>query len=129
MKPEFLSIAEVLEIHRDQIDRYGGSLGIRDLGLLQSALAQPQVTFKGTFLHRDLIEMGAAYLYHLTQNHPFLDGNKRVGAVACLVFLILNDVEVELSEEELETAVHKVASSEWSKAVLTDFLRQHSAAG
>ena len=76
MSPDFLTLDEVLEIHRDQIERYGGAAGIRDLGLLQSALAQPSATFGGQYLHADLHEMAAAYLYHLVQNHPFLDGNK-----------------------------------------------------
>src|SRR5437867_10279787 len=90
MAPTFLSLDEILEIHKDQIARYGGMAGIRDLGLLQSALAQPQATFGSQFLHADLIEMAAAYLFHIVQNHPFIDGNKRVGAVAALVFLQLN---------------------------------------
>lgn len=129
MRPEFLSIAEVLEIHRDQISRYGGRPGIRDIALLQSALAQPQATFEGGYLHQDLIEMGAAYLFHITQNHPFYDGNKRVGAVSCLVFFILNGVEIELTEDKLATAVLKVASGEWTKTALTDFLRSHAIGG
>lgn len=86
MTPVFLTLDEALDIHRDQIQRYGGSSGIRDLGLLQSALAQPQAAFAGQFLHADLIEMAAAYLFHITQNHPFVDGNKRTGTAAALVF-------------------------------------------
>jgi len=93
--PIFLSLGEVLEIHRDQIDRYGGHPGIRDIGLLQSALAMPAAGFGGRFLHTDLFEMAAAYLFHITQNHPFVDGNKRTGAVASLVFLSLNGVEIK----------------------------------
>ena len=81
MNPIFLSLAEVLEIHRDQIERYGGDPGIRDLDLLQSALAIPAAGFGGQYLHNDLYEMAAAYLFHITQNHPFVDGNKRTGAV------------------------------------------------
>jgi Fic/DOC family len=76
MSSDFLTLDEVLEIHRDPIERYGGGEGIRDLGLLQSELAQPSATFGGQYLHADLHEMAAAYLYHLVQNHPFLDGNR-----------------------------------------------------
>jgi death-on-curing protein len=85
-KITFLNLGEVLEIHRDQIARYGGSSGLRDLNLLKSAVAMPQATFDGEFLHTDIFEMAAACLFHIVGNHPFLDGNKRVGAVACLVF-------------------------------------------
>ena len=96
--PEFLALDELVEIHRDQVARYGGARGIRDLGLLQSAIAQPCATFGGRYLHADLFEMAAAYLFHVVQNHPFIDGNKRVGAVAAIVFLELNAVEVSTSE-------------------------------
>ncbi len=86
MTPVSLSLAEVLEIHRDQIERYGGHAGLRDLGLLQSALAMPAARFGGRYLHGDLLEMAAAYLFHIEQNHPFIDGNKRTGTVAAIVF-------------------------------------------
>ena len=76
---EFLTLDDVLESHREQIRVYGGSEGLRDLGLLESAIAQPPAGFGGVPLHRDLYEMAAAYLFHLVQNHPFIDGNKRVG--------------------------------------------------
>jgi death-on-curing protein len=95
MEPAFLTLDEILEIHRDQITRYGGTTGIRDLGLLQSAAAMPAAAFEGRYLHGDLFEMAAAYLFHITCNHPFLDGNKRVGTVAAIVFLELNGLELE----------------------------------
>ncbi len=76
-EPCFLTLAEVIEIHVDQIKRYGGRQGIRDFGLLESALAQPEASFGGEWLHRDVYEMAAAYAYHICQNHPFIDGNKR----------------------------------------------------
>ena len=75
--PLFLSVENVIEIHADQIHRYGGSLGIRDVGLLNSALGMPKAGFGNQYLHAGLFEMGAAYLYHIVQNHPFIDGNKR----------------------------------------------------
>ena len=80
MDPVFLTRTEILAIHADQLRRYGGAGGIRDEGLLDSALAAPQSAFGGEFLHAGLHEMAAAYLFHLVSNHPFLDGNKRVGA-------------------------------------------------
>ena len=76
MSPIFLGLDEVIEIHRDQIERYGGHPGVRDMGLLQSAIAMPQASHGGKYLHADLFEMAAAYLFHIVQNHPFVDANK-----------------------------------------------------
>lgn len=126
MDPLFLSLFEVLEIHRDQIERYGGEPGIRDLGLLESALAVPAAGFGDRYLHEDLFEMGAAYLFHITKNHPFIDGNKRVGAVAAVVFLSMNDWEVDVEEETFERAVLSVAEGKWDKPAIANFLRSHS---
>jgi death on curing protein len=75
--PKFLALELVLELHRDQIESFGGSPGIRDQGLLESALAQPEATFGGEYLHSTIPDQAAAYLYHLALNHPFIDGNKR----------------------------------------------------
>jgi death-on-curing protein len=124
--PIYLTLGEVIEIHRDQIERYGGDAGIRDLNLLQSALAVPAAGFGGRYLHSDLFEMAAAYLFHITQNHPFIDGNKRTGAVASLVFLSLNDVELEADEEEFERIVLGVAQGKIDKAALAEFFRKNS---
>jgi len=126
MAPTFLALDEVLEIHRDQLDRYGGAAGIRDLGLLQSALAQPQATFGGQFLHGDLFEMAAAYLFHLVQNHAFVDGNKRVGAVAAFVFLRMNDEKLRITNAELESLVLSVAQGKADKAAVATFFRDHA---
>ena len=92
---EFLSVEEVLDIHAAQLERYGGGGGLRDRGLLESAVAQPQATFDGAFVHEDLFAMAAAYLFHIVSNHPFVDGNKRAGLLAALVFLDLNGVAIE----------------------------------
>jgi len=124
--PVFLTLGEVIEIHRDQIERYGGDPGIRDLGLLQSAMAVPAAGFGGRYLHTDLFEMAAAYLFHITQNHPFINGNKRTGAVASLVFLSLNDVEIEADEEEFERIVLGVAEGNIAKASVAEFFRNNS---
>jgi death-on-curing family protein len=86
MQPLFLDLDHVLRIHRSLIEAYGGIEGVRDIGLLHSAIAMPQASFGGEFLHKDFFEMAAAYLYHITQNHAFLDGNKRTGAATAIVF-------------------------------------------
>lgn len=127
MAPTFLTLAEVMEIHQDQIRRYGGSPGVRDLGLLQSAVAMPAAAFGGQYLHADLCEMAAAYLFHLVQNHPFVDGNKRVGAVACDVFLALNGLCLQAGEDEFEQLVMTVACGEKSKSAVAEFLRANTA--
>ena len=124
---QFLGLREVLEIHRDQVTRYGGTAGIRDLDLLKSALGMPGATFNGEFLHTDVYEMAAAYLFHLVKNHPFLDGNKRVGAVAALVFLALNGHDFQAPEDDLAETVLAVARGELSKSQVTVFLRRWSA--
>jgi death-on-curing protein len=124
--PKFLSLAEVLEIHQDQVARYGGSPGIRDIDLLKSALGMPAATYGGEFLHTDLFEMAAAYLFHLLKNHPFLDGNKRAGVVAALVFLALNGYDFEAPEDDLAETVLAVARGELDKADVAVFLRHWS---
>ena len=124
---QFLGLQEVLEIHRDQVTRYGGTAGIRDLDLLTSALGMPGATFNGEFLHTDVYEMAAAYLFHLVKNHPFLDGNKRVGAVAALVFLTLNGHDFQAPEDNLAETVLAVARGEIGKSEVTVFLRRWSA--
>ena len=125
MEPLFLTLDEVVAIHRDQIERYGGSLGVRDWGLLQSAIAMPAATFGGQLLHGDLCEMAAAYLFHLVQNHPFIDGNKRVGAAATDVFLALNDQRLVASEVEYAELVLSIARGATSKSAAAEFLRAH----
>src|SRR5712692_7784109 len=110
MEPVFLSLDEVVEIHEEQIERYGGSPGLRDAAGLESAVATPQATFGGEFLHASIPAMAAAYLYHLCQNHPFIDGNKRVGANAAITFLLMNDWKPAFDEDELVALVLSVAS-------------------
>ncbi len=126
MPPVFLGLDEVIEIHRDQIDHYGGRAGIRDMALLQSAVAMPQASFSGEYLHTDIFEMAAAYLFHIVQNHPFVDGNKRVGAVAALVFLVLNGVKVRVPNHALVETVLAVAQGKMGKSAAAEFFRRHS---
>ena len=115
MEPVFLSLDEILEIHQQQIERYGGSVGLRDAAGLESAVATPQATFGGEFLHGSIPAMAAAYLFHLCQNHPFIDGNKRVGTNAAITFLLMNNWEPTFDEEELVDLVLSVASSRLAK--------------
>jgi len=122
----FLQLDEVLDIHQDQIQRYGGSPGVRDIGLLQSALAMPASSFGGEYLHKDIFEMAAAYLFHIVQGHPFIDGNKRTGAMAAFVFLRMNGVTMTANENIFETLVRDVAQGKSEKPAITKFLRQHT---
>jgi death on curing protein len=122
--PTFFSLAEVLEIHQDQVARYGGANGIRDIELLKSALGMPPATYGGQFLHTDIYEMAAAYLFHLAKNHPFVDGNKRVGAVAALVFLDLNGFVFDAPEEDFAEMVLAVARGDLGKADVAVFIRR-----
>ncbi|MGQ9634896.1 MAG: type II toxin-antitoxin system death-on-curing family toxin [Bryobacteraceae bacterium] len=125
MEPLFLSLEEVLEIHRQQIERYGGASGVRDHSLLESAIAQPQASFSTEFLHASIPAMAAAYLFHLCRNHPFVDGNKRVAANAAITFLLMNDWEPAFTEDPLVDAVLAVASSSMTKEDLAQFFECH----
>lgn len=126
MQPDFLELTEVLYIHADQIERYGGDASIRDAGLLESAVAMPRATFGGEFLHRDFFEMAAAYLFHIVQNHPFVDGNKRTGTATALVFLEMNGVAIDADEDELVALVLDVAQSRADKPRVAEFFRANS---
>jgi len=125
-EPFFLGLDEVVEIHRDQIERFGGHPGIRDIELLQSAAAMPSAGFGEDYLHADIHEMAAAYLFHIVRNHPFVDGNKRTGAVAALVFLMMNGIEFHADEESFEKMVRSVADGKMDKAGVSEFFRKHS---
>ena len=124
MDPVFLSLSEVLEIHQNQVARYGGAAGIRDMELLKSALGIPSATFGGRFLHTDIHEMAAAYLFHLVKDHPFIDGNKRVGAVTALVFLELNGFDFDAPEDDFTEMVLAVTRGELGKADVAVFIRR-----
>lgn len=124
MGPTFLGLEEVLQIHADQIERHGGSSGIRDLGLLESAIAMPQASFGDQLLHADIFEMAAAYLFHIVRNHPFMDGNKRVGTAAALVFLRLNGASIRVTNAALVKTVLAVAQGKIGKAAVAEFFRK-----
>ena len=124
MLPLFLDLDRVLRTHLSLIERYGGEPGVRDIGLLHSAIAIPQASFAGEFLHKDLFEMAAAYLFHIVQNHPFIDGNKRTGAAAAIIFLDMNGVEIEADEEGLVDLALRVASGQAGKQEIAEFFRR-----
>lgn len=123
MQPVFLELGEILLIHEDQIERYGGSPGVRDIGILQSATAMPRVGIADRYLHENIFEMAAAYLYYIVRDHPFVDGNKRTGAVAAIVFLAMNDIEILVDEDGLEAMVRSVAEGTTTKADVVMFFR------
>jgi death-on-curing protein len=123
----FLTLDDILESHQNQIDTYGGSNGIRDIGLIESAIAQPEASFSGEYLHADIFEMAAAYLYHLVMNHPFVDGNKRVGLEAALIFLEINNENLKASDQELIDLVLKTTAGQVGKREIAEFFRSHCA--
>jgi death-on-curing protein len=127
--PVFLTLDEVLAIHADQIRRYGGSHGVRDVGLLGSAVAMPQASFGGVYLHTSLAEMSAAYLFHIAQNHPFVDGNKRAALASALAFIWLNDQRLHADEDELVELVMGIAAGRLTKSDAAVFIsaRLHGA--
>ncbi len=122
----FLALDEILAIHADQLDRYGGRAGLRDRAGLLSALGMPSATFDGAYLHGDVFEMAAAYLFHLAKNHPFVDGNKRTSLMAALVFLGLNGQALEAPPNKVTDLVVGVAAGQVEKSDIAVFLRGHS---
>ncbi len=123
--PAFLTLDEALALHFDQIDRYGGLHGVRDLGLLESALAMPRATFGNEFLHATIEEMAAASLFHLVKNDPFLDGNKRTGLAVTIAFLGLNDFHLLATEDEVVSLIIAIAEGRTEKPDIALFIRSH----
>jgi death-on-curing protein len=120
----FLTLAEAIEIHNDVVSKYGGRGGVRDYGLLQAALAVPLATFDGQFLHRSIFDMAAAYLYHVCNNHPFVDGNKRTALACALVFLDMNGIGVDDPEGVLFDLTMRAASGLLEKPAIASELRR-----
>ncbi len=123
--PNFIDKKQAIEIHDDLIAEFGGSLGLRDEGLFESALAQPQASFFGELLHPTIAEQAAAYLFHICKNHPFIDGNKRAGLGVMEAFLILNGHSLAISDDELYSLVLDVAESKIDKPQLIEVIRQN----
>jgi death-on-curing protein len=122
--PRFLTTDEVLTLHATGIDSYGGSHGLRDPGLLDSALAMPRQGFHGEFVHGFPFGMASAYLFHLCANHPFVDGNKRVALAACIVFLRMNGWNLIASEEAVYSQTLAVAQGAVRKDELATWIMQ-----
>ena len=121
----YLTVPEVLSIHARLIDQSGGSAGLRDPGALDSAVHQPQASFGGGPLYPTLIEQAAALSFSLVKNHPFVDGNKRVGHAAMEVFLVLNGYEIECAVEEQERVFLQLAAGEASRDELVAWLTKN----
>jgi death on curing protein len=120
----FLTVGEVESLHDDQLALHGGSAGVRDRGALESAVATPQATFGGEFLHPSVFEMAAAYAFHIAENQPFVDGNKRTALDTALVFLGLNGWDVDDPNEDLYDAMIGVADGTVSKGKLASVLER-----
>lgn len=121
----YLSLIEILDLHRQIIETSGGAIGIRDLGMLESAIAQPRMTFGGEELYPSLIDKAAALGFSLVMNHPFVDGNKRIGHAAMATFLVLNGLDISASVDEQEQIVLALASGELERSQFVEWLNQH----
>jgi len=126
LEPVFLSIENVISIHARMISEFGGMPGVADQGLLESAVSMPTAGFAGKFLHESLPAMAAAYLFHVCKNHPFFDGNKRVAVVAAEIFLNVNGMRLDVSNEELKQLCLGVAVGEISKDETITFFEKHA---
>ena len=122
-----LALIKVLELHRRILEQSGGALGIRDLGLLESAIAQPRMTFGGEDLYPNLWEKAAALGFSIIMNHPFVDGNKRTGHAATETLLVLNGLEISASVDEQERVVLAIASGDLGREAFVEWLQQHTA--
>jgi len=123
----YLTLAEVLELHRTVMERWGGAGGIRDINALESALAQPRQSFGGQDLYPDLATKAAALCFSLVLNHPFVDGNKRVGHAAMEVFLLLNGHELRATVDEQEQLMLRLAAGQLKRDALAEWVKQHIA--
>jgi death on curing protein len=124
--PDFLTLDDLLALHADRVEKYGGSLGIRDLAGLSSALGVPAATFGGQYLHPSLAEMAGAYLFHVSQAHAFIDGNKRAALAAALAFLGMNGYELVADPDSLYNLCIGVAGGTVTKAEVATFFVQHA---
>ena len=122
-EPIHLTVERVREIHQQVINRFGGSDGLRDHSLLESAISAPQATFGGESLYEDMVEIAAAYLFYLCRNHPFIDGNKRVALGACIVFLKINGFKPKADGPEWESFTLNLAASRLDRDQTTGRLR------
>lgn len=122
----FLTLEQILAIHDDQIERYGGSHGIRDLGLLEAAIARPQSSFGGEDLYPDTFLKAAVLMHGIIMNHSFLDGNKRTGSVSMARFLFINGYNLVASQKDLVVTAHKIEAKKISIEDLTLWIQKNS---
>jgi death-on-curing protein len=119
----FLTVEEVIQIHNELVSKYGGLHGIRDMGLLVSAIEMPKSAMLGEYLHQCIFDKASAYLYHIVCNHAFLDGNKRTGIATTLIFLCQNGIHIKYDMKKLEELVCLVAQGMISKQEISKFLQ------
>jgi death-on-curing protein len=124
----YLNLVEVLDLHRQIIEQSKGAMGIRDLGALESALAQPRMTFAGEDLYPTIVDKASALGFSIVMNHPFVDGNKRTGHAAMETFLILNGLEINAYVDEQERVILALASGELERDAFTNWLQRSVAA-
>lgn len=125
-RPIFLTKSQVLFIHQDLVEEFGGSHGLRDEGLLASAIEMPQAGFGDEYFHKSIFEMAAAYLFHLVKNHPFIDGNKRIGLACADIFLSMNGIELTITEDEAYEFTLRVAAEGAEKTEIALFFQTNS---
>lgn len=122
---KFLNKQTILAFHQDQVKTYGGQQGVRDEGLLESALAQPQASFGGEYVHEGIYEMAAAYGFHICNNHPYYDGNKRTALVAIYTFLFVNGYRLQANKKSLYAVMIDLANGKVEKKELAEFLEEN----
>jgi len=121
----YLTLGELIQLHGRIIEQSGGASGIRDLGLAESALAQPQMSFGGTELYPTLTEKAAALCFSLVMNHPFIDGNKRIGHAAMETFLVMNGFELDADVDASESVILRLAAGELGRRPFTEWVGEH----
>lgn len=120
----YLTLVEVLDLHRQIIEQSGGSVGIRDLGAIKSAIAQPRMTFGGVDLYPTMLEKASSLGFSIVMNHPFIDGNKRTGHGAMETFLVLNGSEIVANVDEQEQIILALAAGKLERDDFTNWLQQ-----
>ena len=126
-EPIHLTVERVREIHQQVINRFGGSDGLRDHSLLESAISAPQATFGGESLYEDMVEIAAAYLFYLCRNHPFIDGNKRTGFMVAIVFLSINGFKIVTQDDKNhEDMMVDLAEKKVTREAFSGYLKKHA---
>lgn len=125
-KIKFLTVNQILEVHDEQIELFGGMHGVRDKGLLESAVMMPQAAFGDEYLSGDIFGMAATYAFGIIKNHAFVDGNKRTGITSAVSFLMFNGIDLKLTQEEFFDIAIAIATSKLSTEQLAQFFREHA---